>query len=640
MRDEQKQQQDKLVDLRKVLNGPVTARLAPVLVPPLERLFGLDILNRDYRVFEKMMEAEERRAQLLGREDKINFWNFTLEALDVTYEISEDDLKRFPKEGPVVVVSNHPMGGIEGIVLGAILTNIRNDALMLANYLLAHVPAIRPFLITVDPFGTRDSAKANLRGIKTAIKALREGKMLGTFPSGTVSHWQWNKRQVTDPRWSPTTAKLIHAGQATVVPVYFAGGNSRFFHLMGAVHPRLRTALLPREMLNKRGETLQVKVGKPIPYRQLKDFPSHEALTQFLRLKTYILKGRTEDSPKRLLPLPKLRPRALRKQESLPLADPMPQEKLLQDLKSLPAESVLVEHADLRVYAAKAKEIPHILQEIGRLREKTFREVQEGTGEPSDLDRFDQYYWHLFLWDTDKQCIVGAYRIGRTEEILRTEGRHGLYSSTLFKFKPGFLDELGPALELGRSFIVPEYQRKRATLSLLWRGICSFVLLDPRYTVLFGPVSISQEYNTISRDMIVQFLRWQNNESAFARMTPLVKARRPPKRKIRGAEREAMRASVRDIDDVSAVISEIELDQKGVPTLLKHYLRMSGQILSFNIDPDFGQCLDGLIVVDFLNSDPRLLRAYMGADGLKRFYDFHGIDLEAAEAAHAESGQE
>jgi len=620
---------EKLIDLRQALKGPFGALTAPLV----ERMLGVHVLNRDYRVFTKVLEAEKRKMHLLGRDGQLNFWNFTLEALDVTYEISEEDLARIPKEGPVLVVANHPMGGIEGIILGAVLTNVRPDALLLANYLLAHIPEIRPWLITVDPFGGKDAAKANLRGIRQAIQALREGQMVGTFPSGTVSHWNWEKRQVTDPLWSPTTAKLVHAGKATVLPIYFSGQNRFMFQALGTIHPRLRTAMLPREMLNKRGKTLRLKVGNPIPYRQLKDYESNEALTEFLRLKTYILKGRTSESPRKVFPVPRLRPRIANKVQQKPLAPAVPKESLKAEVAGLSKESQLVRQGDLTVYAAKAGEIPFILEEIGRLREKTFREVQEGTGEATDLDRFDQYYWHLFLWDEANDAIAGAYRIGRTEEIIRTHGRHGLYSSTLFKYKPAFLDELGPALELGRSFIIPEYQRKRATLSLLWRGICAFVLLDPRYTVLFGPVSISQEYNTISRDMIVQFLRWKSAESVLSRMTPLVKPRKPPKRKIRGAEREALfGGALRDIDDVSAIISEIEMDRKGVPTLLKHYLRMSGQIISFNIDPDFGQCLDGLIVVDFLKSDPRLLRAYMGAEGIQQFYAFHGLELDALEA--------
>lgn len=303
------------------------------------------------------------------------------------------------------------------------------------------------------------------------------------------------------------------------------------------------------------------------------------------------------------------------------IAPPVAAELLEQDVARLDPGALLVEHGDLSVYMVRSEDIPNLLQEIGRLREKTFREVGEGTGQSRDLDEFDAYYRHLFMWDHKTKAVVGAYRMGLTDEILEEHGRRGLYTSTLFRFKPGFLSQLSPAVELGRSFIVSEYQRKHASLSLIWRGIGRFVVLNPKYRILFGPVSISHAYTRISKDLMVQFLKRNNYDVALA---SLVRAKNPPRRgRIRSGAHRTLASSVRKVDDISALISEVETDQKGIPTLLRHYLKMNGRILAFNIDYSFGQCIDGLIVVDLLKSDRRLLKAYLTDEGLQSFIDYH-----------------
>ncbi|MGF1449145.1 MAG: lysophospholipid acyltransferase family protein [Opitutales bacterium] len=599
-------QQPKLIDLSQAVPtapGRWAYRLA---APLLDRLLGVHKLNEGYRHLQADAQAGRMK----------NFFYDSLNRLDVTFEITDEDLAKIPPSGGVLVVSNHPFGAIDGVVLGAILSAVRPDVRLLVNFLLARMPEIQPWIFSVDPFGGPDAATKNLRGIKQAVRHLRGGGMVGTFPSGTVSHLHVRRRQVTDPQWLDRTAKLVRLAQPTVLPVYFPGHNSWIFQLAGLLHERLRTALLPREMMHMQHSTVQVRVGNPIPYRQLTDFPTEEALTEFLRLKSYVLRERAEDArkPRRRFPL-KRRPRdPVARFE--PVAPPVDKALLAQDVAALPPECRLVEHNRFEVFCVRAHEIPHVLQEIGRLREVTFREIFEGTGRAQDLDRFDAFYRHLFVWDREAQAIVGAYRMGAVDEILKSHGRGGLYSSTLFRFKPGFYDALQNGVELGRSFIVSEYQKKHASLFLLWRGICLFVYQNPRYHVLFGPVSITSEYQSISRDLMVQFLRQQVGESVFSPLRRLVKAKRPPKGKLRGAEKHSLLTGARDIDDVSAVISEVETDHKGAPTLLRHYLRMRGQIISFNVDPDFNYALDGLIVVDFLRSDPKLLGAYMGHDNL------------------------
>jgi len=604
MREESPKQ---LINPRESMTG--WKRAAYVLGgKPLERFMGITGFNELYN-------------RVANDHSTINFFQRSLRATGIAYEVSEEDLSKIPREGPVLVVSNHPFGGVDGVVLGALLTSIRDDAKLLANYLLAHMPEIQPWLIAVDPFGGSKAARSNFAAMKETIRFLRDGGCVGTFPSGTVSHWYWGAREVTDPPWLDSTARLVHKAQATVAPVYFEGRNSILYQILGMIHPMLRTATLPRELCKQMGATIRLRIGQPLTYRQLKDFPNDHAMMDFLRLKTYLLaKRETENQPKQRFAFPKL---PKRETAMVPIAPPASPDDLAKEIEALPPEQLLTEHGEFKIYWAHAEEIPVVLEELGKLRERTFRMVGEGTGESTDLDRYDVYYRHLIMWDDQNRAIVGSYRIGLTDEILLTRGRQGLYTASLFKFHPEFFERLGPALEVGRSFITPEYQKKHASLSLLWRGLGLFIVNNPQYRSMFGPVSISQEYNAVSKDLMVKFLRKNRFDHELA---PYVKAKHPPKGALGVTENEAL-AGVRGIDDVSALISEIEQDQKGVPVLLRHYLKLNGTLLSFNVDPDFGHCMDGLIVVDMTRGDQRLLKNYLTPEGLKRFLAYHEVEV-------------
>ena len=287
----------------------------------------------------------------------------------------------------------------------------------------------------------------------------------------------------------------------------------------------------------------------------------------------------------------------------------------------LPLSNLLLEQGDLAVYCAPAAAIPHVLHEIGRLREITFREVGEGTGNPTDIDHFDSHYHHLFLWNRAESDIVGAYRYCFVDRILDQLGPMGLYTRTLFEYKPGFLENLGPSLEMGRSFIVAKYQQKHNSLSLLWKGIGEIVNRHPDYKILFGPVSITQEYNRLSKNLLVRFMVEKLRHPKLSR---LVRASNPFRGiHVMGVNQNDIAESVRSIEDVSALISEIEEDGKGIPVLLRQYLRMNASLLSFNVDKEFSNALDGLMMVDLTKTNPKLLKRYLGATGLERFQAHH-----------------
>jgi hypothetical protein len=298
----------------------------------------------------------------------------------------------------------------------------------------------------------------------------------------------------------------------------------------------------------------------------------------------------------------------------------IPASLLAAEIEALPADQLLVCSDRFRVHYARATQIPWCLQEIGRLREISFRAVGEGTGRASDIDLFDAHYLHLFVWDIKAHVIVGAYRLGLVDEILARYGKEGLYTQSLFKYGMRVLQSMNPALELGRSFVRTEYQRSYAALMLLWRAIGCFVARNPRYAVLFGAVSISNSYDPVSRQLIVEYLKANTIEVDLARH---VKSRR------RFAHRKALAwdagdlAGLKDVDDLSRLIARIEPDAKGVPVLLRQYLKLGGRLLGFNSDAQFSDALDGLIKVDLRNAKQRVLARYLGAEGAAAFLAYH-----------------
>ena len=366
----------------------------------------------------------------------------------------------FRKRGPVVVVANHPYGMLDGAVLATLLRRVRPDVKVLTNFLLEGVPELERHCIFVDPMQTEHSGARNQRALRQALAWLQGGGMLAIFPAGEVSHWQMAQTEVTDPRWSDVAARL--AG-AAALPVLFCGGNSLGFHIVGLIHPRVRTLLLLQEFLQQAGKKVAVRVGNVISADSVASLTREEEAIQYLRWRTYLLgqRGRTQvrwaDAVRSVW----------QRRGQAAIAPAVPKELLACDLGALRAERCLVQNGEFAVYAAQAAEVPHLMQEIARLRELTFRHAGEGTGKRSDLDRFDRYYWHLFLWNRAKEELVGAYRAVNTAKVLEREGRKGLYTSTLFRYDERFFATIGPALELGRSFVRPEYQRQYAPLLLL-----------------------------------------------------------------------------------------------------------------------------------------------------------------------------
>ncbi len=590
----------RLFDLGKAIDRPALRTLWRFMEQPVGRLLALEAVNDVYE-------------RTLRQPPLHNYFASILDVLDVGVEILPEDRAVLETPGPLMIVANHPFGAVEGVVLGDLMSRARNDARLLGNHLLHTVPELRPFIIPVDPFGGSAATTHNVGPMKASLRWLRNGGALGVFPAGAVSHLHVRQGRVVDPPWHTSVAALARRSGATVVPMFFEGRNSLWFQMAGLLHAGLRTALIPSELMKRAGSRIRVRVGKPIEPKVLQRYQDDETLISYLRWKTHLL-GHHErvTRPRRLsFPVP-----VAAMPEPEPLVDAVLPGLLAAEIAALPEDALLCAQSDQRVYVARAAQIPAVLREIGRLRELSFRAVSEGTGKSLDLDRYDDSYLHLFLWNATSREIIGSYRIGLADELLAKQRLAGLYTHSLFKFRGGFLPRLGPALELGRSFIRPEYQRRPLPLALLWRGIGEFVVRNPRYKILFGPVSISRDYHGVSRRIMIEALRRQRGDEDLA---SLVAARNPPRDKLLPDERLAVDRLIRDVDDISDLVAEIEGGDKGMPILLRHYLKLGARLLAFNVDRAFGDCIDGLIVVDLRTTDDKILKRFMGEEGLRKF---------------------
>ena len=537
----------------------------------------------------KINQVNELFAQAQPKQGP-EFVDAILAGCGVDIEFDERELRNIPETGSFIAIANHPYGGIEGMVLLKILCMVRPDAKIMANFLLKKIPNLSDYFVAVNPFENIEHS-SSISGLKTTMELLANGTPIGIFPAGEVSTFKVEKQQVTDRMWHPVVGKLIMKAKVPVVPIYFHGNNGLLFNLISMIHPALRTAKLPSELFNKQGHTIKLRIGKPINVEDMPQEYNTAKLLNFLRARTYAL-GTGLDEEKRIL-----NPRNLFKirkepEEIVPETASTILEKEVEPLRE--SYRVWVEK-NYEVFIAPTSSIPHIIREIGRLREVTFREIGEGTNKSTDLDEYDIYYHHLFIWDTTAKLIVGAYRIGLGDEIFYSLGKKGFYITELFKIKEQFMPVLKKSLELGRSFIRKEYQQKPLPLFLLWKGILKYLIDNPRYRYLIGPVSISNTFSKFSKSLIVDYI---NRNHFDHEMAQYVRPRKKFKVDFSSIDTDLLMAGEDSFKGLDNLISEVETGTMKVPVLLRQYIALNAKIICFNIDPKFADCLDGFLVLD------------------------------------------
>ncbi|MDG2141647.1 MAG: GNAT family N-acyltransferase [Gammaproteobacteria bacterium] len=559
----------------------------------LERVFGLRTLSEIY----------EQRP--LGVNPK-DFLSYVIDALGVSNTLKqEENLLEIPKEGPLLIVANHPLGGLEGIVLANELLKYRPDLKVLTNELLRRIPEFKELFVGVDILSQRAS-KSNFAGIKQIHSHLKYGGAVLIFPAGMVATYERDYGRVQDGPWKRLVGQLIKRYQCVTLPIHVGGRNSTVFYAAGMIHPRLRTILLPRQLSNKNGFNLTLTIGRIIPSEEIRLVSDPQAITDYLRVSTDALEQLSLSVSKKMTHTIK----------PSPVNNSLQLEKEIEDLK----EFRLIEHDEFDVYCAPYDRLGLVIEQIAISREITFRDVGEGTGFSKDSDEFDSHYLHLFLWDKINLKIAGAYRVGFVDEIVSTHGVEGLYSRSLYRYGDSFIKKLGAAIEMGRSFIHPDYQRRPVSLNLLWRGIGRILVSNPKYHTLFGSVSVSREYSDLARSLIVDVLLSNFKAREFS---DLVEPLTPHKIKNR-VWTERMLSELANVKSLGKLIGRCD-PGKSLPVLLRHYLALAGKIACFNVHANFNDSLEGLIIVDARITAPKTLKRFMGAEGHQRFMQIHKL---------------
>lgn len=579
---------------------------SPLLRTLVKQISGIAVLEDFYDEWmNKDIHPQKRTASL--------FLDFTLDKLGVRYELNgKESLAHIPASGPVVIVSNHPLGGLEGVILSKILLTIRPaDLKVLANRLLLQFPEFEGTFIGVDVLRS-DRQRENSAGLRETARHLQNGGALLVFPAGTVSRIRLPSLKIKDAPWDNGIARLVRRYQATVLPIYIESKNSLPFYLSGLVHKRLRTLLLPRAMLSKKGTVIPVHIGKPIVARDLLAFHDDQSCIDYLRMSCKLAKQDIvlgQDVRKSL------------KQ----IRSDVDTDVLLNHIAKI-ERYMLIDNDDYAVYCAPYAKMGPIMEQLAIEREKTFRLADEGTGNDLDSDRFDPHYDHLFLWDRRINKIAGGYRLAKTDRIVETNGIEALYSRSLFRYGPSFLGKIGKSIEVGRSFIVIERQRDGRALDLLWRGIGHYVAENADYHTLFGCVSISKQYSKLVTAMLADsFLQHYGADDSIRSqvkpVSPFICKQKPWSADLISA--------FSSIAAINKLVGRIDVG-KSIPVLIRHYLALNGRFISFSVNHGFGDALDGLIVVDLRNAPEKYLKRYMGQSGFETFHQKWKVINDAA----------
>jgi putative hemolysin len=558
---------------------------API-VNLMQRLSGLEAVACAYNRIDPSLTGGDFAAR-------------ALEELKIQVETEVRDLSRIPSQGPVIIVSNHPFGMADGLALASILPRTGRAFRFLANELLYSLPPLRELIIPVDVLS--DQTSRNTSGLRHALRWLKDGGMLVVFPSGEVSSWQWKQGAVADPEWNESVSRLAALTGAAVVPACFPGSNSLPFQLLGLVHPGLRTMRLPAELQQKSGSTIQLMFGQPVAARQLVEVGDSAQQTRMLRTRSEVLRfrGGNRDNG---VPSSTVAGAVADRQNPEIVHELVP---FLTQKRHLMA--TLGRFSVLKV---RASEAPAALQEVGRLREAAFRQAGEGTGREVDLDTFDASYDHLLLWDSEKLRIAGGYRLRTVDRAILRDPSQLYTAASTFRFGRKFLEQLGPgAMELGRSFLSAEYQRDFSALLLLWRGIRQVAEIEGIES-LFGAVSISASYQPFSRALMAHWLRqhaWRKDLEALVR--PVHRLPVPL------TWRRTLASTVENLADfelLSSAIRDVEPDAKGLPVLLRQYMKTGGKVACVGLDPAFGNCLDALVVTQVSQIPKQTMRRLLG----------------------------
>ncbi len=528
-------------------------------------------------------------------DDAVKFTDNCIKLNNIKVKTFDIDIQNIPQSGPCIFFFNHPYGLLDALIIINVLMKIRPDVKFIANFLLKRIIPIAPYLFGVNPFETRKEVYSSHSGLKQMYDHLKSGRAVVILPAGEVSTKYGKNKFVEDREWQRNMIKFAMNTNVPVISGYCSGENSKLFHFAGKINPYLRTALLPREYLNKRNIEVTLRFSSPMSAKAISKFKDPKELGKFFKSKTYLLQYDDKNSIKTTEPVLQ------------PLKELLPKDEIIEEIRSLPEEFIVLKNENYWCYFINKTDAPKIFEQISILREKTFREVGEGTGKPFDTDPYDEYYKHLILWDNEEEEIVGSYRIGLGKEILDKFGFDGFYLNSLFKFNTRFKRILSKSMEMGRSFIVSQYQRKPLSLFLLWKGIYQVTQKYPEYKYLIGPASISSEYSQNSQILMVEYLKRHYFDYKLENMVSPIT---PFKYKKTHHHKNILDIIGTDLNKLDRFIKDTDITRNGIPVLIKKYLSLGGKIVDFNVDPEFNYTIDGLVVLDIAVVSKEVLDVY------------------------------
>lgn len=518
-----------------------------------------------------------------------DFIDQVLDYFNFSYSVSHRDRINIPATGRVVIVANHPLGALDGLSLLKLVGEVRRDVKIVANDMLMNFAALESLFLPVDNLSksTRKSSVARI------VDSLNNDEAVIVFPAGEVSRIR--PSGVRDGKWNSGFLNFAKKTNAPILPIFIGARNSSLFYSASMVYKPLSGMMLAHEMFNKNSKNITMRVGETIPYQQIEQLPLVKAeKAKLLRRHLYrIAKGK----------------KSLFKTEQT-IAHPIERRFIKRELQN--AELLGETTDNKKIYLFDYRPDSAVMHEIGRLRELTFRQVGEGTGKRRDLDRYDRDYRHLILWDEQELEIAGAYRLGDVKRIQAQDSSRGIYSEELFaydkeKMQPFF--EQG--IELGRSFVSPKYWGRRS-LDYLWYGIGAYLQRYPEVRYLFGPVSLSNSYPDFAKALIVSYY-----QHYFADEQQLACARVPYV--VEGELKQQVFQTLTGEDaeeDFAALREQLTHMNVTVPTLYKQYADVCEKggvrFIDFNIDADFGHCIDGLVMVDLQKLKASKRKRYLG----------------------------
>jgi len=521
-------------------------------------------------------------ADYQGRE----FADHLLENMNITIDVSPEQLESIPKEGGFIMVSNHPFGGIEGVMLLSAIAKVRPDFKLMANFILSHIPNLKECFFSVNPFEKNPEWKSSVGGIKGAIQHVADGNGLGVFPAGEVSRYHGHDYPEDLP-WSNSIARIIKNAKVPVIPVFWAGRNSKLFYAVDKIHPMLGTARLTKELINKHDTCFNLQIGKPILPAEIAQYEDPTNLAAYLRSRSYALEAN--------VPAKTVEKKEVNQAE---IDAPTDLSLILAELKAIREKSFLYSTANFDCYLADYEDIPNLMHEIARLREETFRAIGEGTGKSLDQDEFDTHFKQLILWDTVHQKIAGCYRLGIGSEIIPKYGIKGFYVSTLVNIDESFSDKLSHTIELGRSFVTLDYQKEVLPMMLLLRGLSDVVVRYPEINHFIGPVSISAWYPKFYLSLIARFV--SEKHAIEDELKDMVTPKTPFEPDFLKVDPDVLLQNyMTGVEKFDKFLLRLSNGEYRLPTLYKKYLKLNAKFLCFNVDPDFNDTLDSLLFLTF-----------------------------------------